>query len=196
MKMFLIRVGVIFLLAAGAGLVRARNLTWIPDVEKIKQERQRKGELHGKLRETAGITLERFQELIAAGAVVIDARPAAAFAEGHLALDSFPPVLNVPPDEVDANFERLSELVGLPLVLYCTSNECDMAEEIYSVLQQWGFTDIWIYFPGYEGIQNAKLPTATGPDTWTGSEEQPPQDESSTGETPSDEPPTEGEGEP
>ena len=182
MKMFLLRIGVIVLLATGAGLVRARHLTWIPDVQKVIDDRNEEIERHNTLRERAGITLDRFKELINEGAVVIDARPHDSFEEGHLALETYPPVLNIPPDEIDANYERLSELIGLPLVLYCTSDKCDMAEEIFPILQGWGFTDIWIFFPGYAGILEAKLPTTTGPDTWQGFEAQHSEDESAAEE--------------
>ena len=185
---FILHIGVIVLLATSAGLIRARGMPWIPDVEKL-QEKQRR---HQTLRDTAGISLERFQDLIGQGAVVIDARPREAYEEGHLRIDGIPAVINIPPDEIDANLNRLYDLAGLPVVLYCTSNECDMAEELYPILQQYGFTEIWIYFPGYAGILEAKLPTVAGPDSWVGYEEpmmnedQPPNDDGSADLEPAD----------
>jgi hypothetical protein len=77
-------------------------------------------------------------------------------------------VLNVPPTEIEAHADRLMQLAAFPVVLYCASNTCDDAEELYAALQQFGFTDIHIYFPGWEGILEAGLRTTTGPDTWTG----------------------------
>ncbi len=166
------RIVVILVLAAGAGFLRARELPWVPDLEELEQ----KQELHQELRATAGITLERFRTLIEQGAVVIDARPAEAFEEGHLDTGGFPPVLNVPPGALDQNIDRLMELQGYPIVLYCTSEICDYAEELYAGLTHYGFFDMKIYFPGWEGILAAGLPTTTGPDTWTGFD-QPPGDD-------------------
>lgn len=162
MAKFALRAGVIVLLATGAGLIRARNLPWIPDVESLKKRQ----ELHQTLRREAGVSLERFLELIEQGAVVIDARPRDAFEEQRLRLDHYPPVINIPPDEIDEKLDLLEDFVGLPVVLYCTSNECDMAEDLYPLLQARGFTDIWIFFPGFAGILEAGLPTASGPELW------------------------------
>jgi rhodanese-related sulfurtransferase len=160
----LVRILVVIGISAGAGYFRARDLPWVPDTQAL----QAKEDLHEVLRTTHNITLERFLTLIQEGAVVIDARSAEAYAEGHLAIDCEPPVLNVPADEIDAHVTRLMDLQGLPVVLYCTSESCDYAEELYAALQQFGFVDIWIYFPGWEGIVEAGLKTATGPDTWRG----------------------------
>lgn len=160
----LVRILVIVGISAGASYIRARDLPWIPDVAALRAAQ----ELHEKLRATAGVTLEELLSLIDQGAVVIDARSQAEFEEGHLAIEGDPPVLNVPADEVDAHVERLVQLQGVPVVLYCESNTCDYAEELYAALQQFGFVDIWIYFPGWEGIVEAGLKTATGPDNWTG----------------------------
>jgi rhodanese-related sulfurtransferase len=161
----LVRILIIVGVAAEAGYIRARNLPWVPDVEAIQQQEN----LHKWLRENRGLTLEQFQNRIAEGWLVIDARPADAFANGHLYTGSVPPVLNVPPDEIYNNVERLTQpgLAGMPVALYCTSITCDYAEELYTGMQSLGFFDIWIYFPGWEGIVEAGLETETGPDTWT-----------------------------
>jgi rhodanese-related sulfurtransferase len=164
MRASLIRVLVIVVTAVAAGLIRAKDLPWVPDLKALQAKEQR----HKTLRETIGISLERMLELVEQGAVVIDARPRQAYEEGHLLLHTEPPVLNVPADAVDEHAVRLTDLVGLPVVLYCTSETCDYAEELYAALQGFGFTDIWIYFPGWEGIVEAGLETTTGPDTWTG----------------------------
>jgi len=160
----LIRILVIVAVSAGASYIRARNLPWIPDVVAIKA----KEELHETLHASIGVSLEEFLALIEQGAVVIDARSQAEFEQGHLAIDCDPPVLNVPAEEIDEHVERLIELQGAPVVLYCASDTCDDAEELYATFQQLGFVDIWIYFPGWKGIVEAGLKTAIGPDTWTG----------------------------
>ena len=141
----------------------------MPDLTSLEAQK----ELHQTLRETVGVTLKRMLDLIDQGAVVIDARPREAFEEGHLLLRCEPPVLNVPAEEIEAHVARLMDLQGLPVVLYCTSNSCDYAEDLYVALEEYGFTDIWIYFPGWAGIVEAGLETATGPDLWRGFSDDP-----------------------
>jgi rhodanese-related sulfurtransferase len=164
MRRSLIRILVVVAVAVGAGLIRAKNLPWVPDLTTLKAQK----DLHQTLRQTVGVSLEEMLDLIDQGAVVIDARPREAYEQGHLLLHCDPPVLNVPAEEIDAHVTRLMDLLGLPVVLYCTSESCDYAEDLLVALQEYGFTDIRIYFPGWEGILKAGLETATGPDTWTG----------------------------
>lgn len=164
------RILVILGVSAGAavGYVSARRLEWFPDPEKIKEQ----VELRDWIRTNRAISLEQFLAKLELGAIVIDARPASDYEEGHLALGPGcdPPVLNVPAEEIDAHLNRLTPLLelGWPVLLYCASETCEYAEELYTGLEQTGFTDIWIYFPGWEGILDAGLPTTSGPDTWTG----------------------------
>lgn len=164
------RILVILGVSAGAaiGYVSARGLEWFPDAEMIKEEVA----LRDWIRTNRAISLEQFLAKLELGAIVIDARPASDYEEGHLAVGPGydPPVLNVPAEEIDAHFNRLTPLLelGWPVVLYCASETCEYAEELYTGLRQIGFADIWIYFPGWEGILDAGLPTTSGPDTWTG----------------------------
>jgi len=178
MRVFLLRLCIIVFVAAGAGLIRAKHMPWIMDVEALKLKEAQ----HATLRESAGVSLERMLELIDEGAVIIDARPREAYEEGHLHLNSEPPVLNVPPDEIDAHMDRLMEVLGAPLVVYCTSNECDIAEELCIILEAYGFTDIWIYFPGFAGIEEAGLPVAAGADFWTSFYDEPNDPDDAAGE--------------
>ena len=164
MERSLVRILVILVLAAGAGIIRARDLDWRVNVTAVKAEKDK----HQQLRETVGITLDEFKSLIDQGALVIDARPAAAYEDGHLDTGYAPPVLNVPADELGANIERLMQFQGYPIVLYCTSLTCDYAEDLYIEMEAYGFHGMKIFFPGWEGIKEAGLPTATGPDTWSG----------------------------
>ena len=73
MERSLVRILVILVLAAGAGIIRARDLDWRVNVTAVKAEKDK----HQQLRETVGITLDEFKSLIDQGALVIDARPAA-----------------------------------------------------------------------------------------------------------------------
>ncbi len=161
-----LRVLIIVAVAVGAGYVRARNLPWVPNREALEEKK----ETHAWLRENRGVTLEQLYEKVNMGGVVIDARPAELFAEGHLGIQCDPPVLNVPPDEIDAHIDRLLELqqYTATVVLYCTSLDCDFAEDLWVAMQDLGFFDVWIYFPGWDGMVKAGVPVATGVDTWQG----------------------------
>lgn len=158
-------------LAAAGVYVQARGLSWRTDVDALARKLERRaqvGNRRAELRASAGVSLEQFRALIDAGAVVIDARPRTEFEKGHLSIPSFPPVLNVEPDQVDQHLERLFQLQGQPIVLYCTSETCDLAEELYIALEALGFTDMKIYFGGWEGLLAAGMPTESGPDEWAG----------------------------
>ena len=167
----LARILVIFGAACGVAAVYVgfRALPWTPDIEKIETEQS----LHAWLRANRGVTLQELLDLIDQGAVVVDARARQAYEQGHLAIDCDVPVLNVPADDIDAHVNRLVQLQGLPIVLYCSSLTCDYAEELYLTLQEYGFVDIWIFFPGWAGIQEAGLPTTSGPDRWAGYDDGP-----------------------
>jgi len=161
------RIFVIVAVSAGvaAGYITTKGLPWVPDLEALEATE----ELHQTLRATAGISTEEFTSLVKqCMVVVIDARPVEAFEQGHLQIDCEPPVLNVPFETVHEQIDRLMPLMGCTIILYCTSETCDYAEDLYAELQQYGFMDMRIFFPGWDGIQAAGLSTGTGPDTWAG----------------------------
>ncbi len=151
----------------------ARGLSWTTDAAALEKKLERGDAVqqrHAELRATVGVTLEEFVSLIDAGAVVIDARPREEFEKAHLSIESYPPVLNVEPERIDQHLERLFSLQGQTIVLYCTSLTCELAEELYIAMESYGFSGMKIYFDGWEGIVEAQLPTASGPDVWTGYE--------------------------
>lgn len=169
------RILALLLLSAAAAAVHVplRGLSWKPDVAAIEKKqvlRSHVNERHAELRRTVGIDLDAFKELIDAGAVVIDARPRSDYEKQHLSISSYPPVLNVEPEHVDQNLDRLYQLQGQPIVLYCTAPDCELAEELYVAMESFGLSGMKIYFPGWEGILAAGLPTESGPDEWTGYE--------------------------
>jgi rhodanese-related sulfurtransferase len=145
-------------LAISAGHALVRHVAWVPDLD-----------TRDEFRAAVGVGLDQFLRLIDEGAVVIDTRPASAFAEGHLAAVQTL-VLNVPADDFDAHLPRLRELHGCPLVLYCSSAACDLSEEVYAALIDAGFdpAGLFIYFPGWEGIVEAGLETAVGRESAAG----------------------------
>jgi len=144
--------------AAGLGYARFRGLPLAPDVRQIQHQQ---GERQAWTARTA-ISLEEFVRHYETGGLVIDARHRDLFVQGHL---NAPSIMNIPADEADYHVERVLPYQGGVIVLYCSSETCEDAERLWNVLKNYGFGDeVRVYHPGWEGIQAAKLPTATGPD--------------------------------
>ena len=120
---------------------------------------------------TPAIELEEFKSLLSRGVIVVDARSRTDFEQGHLLVETEPPVLNLPANEFNSvqvnRLMQAQQQTGYPIVLYCSSRECEDAEYLYRQLAPFGFQELKIYSAGWRGIQDAGLPTATGPDTWT-----------------------------
>jgi len=174
----LLRVAILLAVSTALGVASARyhDLPWVPDVERVRQrlrEEKRKQAAFEQLRRTVGLTLDELREQIARGAVIIDARDRDSFEEAHLAVPYEPPVLNIPPDDpLEAHLDRLMQLQGYPLVLYCNSETCDLAEELYLDLKKAGLLDLFaevrIFFPGWAVLKETGLPKTRGPDEWRG----------------------------
>lgn len=174
--------------AAGLGYAAAfSKLPWVPSQKQLDKEakaRERQSDVDGRpdIRELAAITLERFQELIAQGAIVVDARSSEQFEEAHL---DAPTIINVSPDEDFVNIERLGpeQVDGpqgpRPIVIYCNSEDCNLSEAVYVELEAfYGYgtpqddepaagAPLYIYLPGWDGITRAGLATVGGEGRWT-----------------------------
>lgn len=151
--------------AVGLGSAAVRRLPFVPNVEAIQKSEQ----TQSWLRAHAGLTLAEFKEHYESGGLVIDARSPEEFAKGHL---DAPLILNIPPDDLAGRGDILMSFLGQPIVLYCTSNECDLAEQLWEGLEAYGLTAqtippaARIYFPGWQdGILPNNLPTRQGATT-------------------------------
>lgn len=166
----LIRIATIILvstaIAAGfnAGRTDGKGISWITNVN----ERTEEGKAIQQAKAEPGATLD---ELIDAAqncaAVVIDSRDPEAFQKGHLAIDAscYPGIINLH----DANVHEVAPLAldylfGRQIILYCTSETCDLAERVAYALEGYGISrqNMSVFRPGWEGIQQAKLATAQG----------------------------------
>lgn len=186
--------------ALGTGWAALKDMPWAVDVEAVKirmagekkkqeliaevvgDEDQTEDDLRQTIRKEASITLDELRAYIEQGAVIIDARGREKYEREHLYVGYQPPVLNVPEDQIEQNLPRLLELMGLPMVLYCNSAQCDLAEDLYLVLRGAGVTDVSevkIFVPGWEGLEKSDLPKTSGPDDWRGFDAEP--DESAGG---------------
>jgi len=145
--------------ALGLGYARYRGLPLIPDLQALAQEQDARALW---VQQTA-IELEEFRQHYETGGLVIDARPGDAFEKSHLDALS---IMNIPADEAADGYhiDRVLPYQGQPIVLYCASADCESAEILWNVLVQYGFYDVRVYHPGFEGIEKEGLPTVAGPD--------------------------------
>ncbi len=165
----LVRLLLLVLIAAGVGIAfaRYRGLPFKPDPARIDTGNTRANppSQEAWVKATA-IDLASFRQHFESGSLVIDARSPEEFEKGHL---NAALVINVPGDADDVNVvvnRRLLGCTGQPIVLYCSSGTCDASQNLWNVLQGFGFgPEVRIYHPGWEQMEKDGLPVATGPDT-------------------------------
>jgi len=154
----------ILVLLAGATLIgvgygRYRQIPLVPDVQQIKEERDQRAIWV----QQTGIDLADFVRHYQAGRLVIDARAPEAFEEGHL---DAPLIMNIPAEAAHDCLHRALSFIGTPIVIYCSSADCESAQELWDDMRSWAFPPetLRVFHPGWIGIQEAKLPIARGPD--------------------------------
>jgi rhodanese-related sulfurtransferase len=153
MMITLTRILIVLVLATAAGWIYAVaifRLELIPDVAKLEQFR--------KDHEVSAEQLIKHAERLG---LVIDARKRDEFLKGHL---NAPMIANVAPNEAAEKFDLLRVFEGQDVVLYCTGENCEMAEDVMKEIEDLGmnFASMRIYFPGWDGILKNNLPIATG----------------------------------
>lgn len=160
-------------LAAAAVHAQWRGLRWTSEM--TAAEYRARLERARVIKSERTIGLDEFKRLVASGAAVIDARDAASFEESHLDAEALGGLvtLHVVPETAAAQVDRLQSLLSFTdtILLYCNSVECDLSEELYIELENLGylqgdFPRVRIYRDGWVGIEQAGLPTRSGPDDW------------------------------
>lgn len=106
------------------------------------------------------ITLEEAEELfVQSQAIFVDSRPRLQYLEGHIL-----GAINIPYDE----FNEAEVLKGgqlsfdKTLVVYCDASECQSSLALSKALNKMGFTEIMIFFGGWEEWKKRGLPTESG----------------------------------
>lgn len=86
-------------------------------------------------------------------ALIIDARSAEQFAEGHVE-----GAINVPADEMELYTEKhLRKLdPNQLLIIYCSSSLCHSSDMLYEYLQSQGFTNMRVFAPGWLVLGSTK----------------------------------------
>ena len=146
--------------AVGVGYAHYRGLPLTPNLQQIEVQKDQ----HQQWVEDNSIGLDEFVRHFEMGGLVLDARPRGAYEQGHLDAHQ---IMNIPADEaVDGyHIERVLPYQCQPIVLYCSSELCDSAEALWTVLHTYGFYEVRVYQPGYDGIEAEGLPTVAGSDT-------------------------------
>jgi len=107
----------------------------------------------------APASLAQVQEMVAAGAVLIDARSPELFAEGHL-----PGARSLPLAEMTSGLEVLRRDVPLNAVIvtYCNGFGCPDSFDLGVALLQAGWRDVRVFEGGFPEWRDAGLPVEQG----------------------------------
>ncbi len=79
-------------------------------------------------------------------AVLVDARPAADYARGHL-----PGAVSVPVDDPERGLARLPADKSVPLVIYCVDEACEWRKQVTVAATSAGYTNLYVYPEGISG---------------------------------------------
>ncbi len=107
-----------------------------------------------------GVGLAEARDAFESGsALFLDARPPGEYAESHL-----PGALNLPPREFDDYFAQVVERVeeAERLIIYCEGVECSDAIEVAERLIEFGFSEVYVFEPGWRAWVDAGGPSAEG----------------------------------
>ena len=140
-------------LALVAGLVsnrlRAQPLAW-------KQDWTHHVETATKDLGVPVATLEQARKISQAQThIILDARPPADFAAGHI-----PGAFNVPSAQIAAYLPQVAPLLtpAQPVMTYCSGQSCDESLLLSKHLLQNGFTNVVLFAGGWTEWSAAKLP--------------------------------------
>ncbi|MDT8441806.1 MAG: rhodanese-like domain-containing protein [Desulfuromonadales bacterium] len=105
------------------------------------------------------VLLDEARDLLAAGALPVDARTPETFAAGHL-----PGAVSVPLAEAEAAIDRLLQSTprALPLVVYCGGYGCTDSFDLALLLIERGYRDVRVFEGGFPAWRAAGLAVAGG----------------------------------
>jgi rhodanese-related sulfurtransferase len=105
------------------------------------------------------VLLAEVRDLAAAGALPVDARDGALYADGHL-----PAAVSLPLAEADALMERFRQQVAAErtLILYCNGYGCPDSFDLGLRLISEGYRDVRVFEGGFPEWRDAGLPVVKG----------------------------------
>jgi rhodanese-related sulfurtransferase len=92
-------------------------------------------------------------------ALILDARAASLYREGHI-----PGALNLPREDFAKDYGRLSSTLDAhkdkPIAVYCSGADCHDSKLVASALVSLGFSQVRVFTGGWQGWTEANLPIA------------------------------------
>lgn len=87
--------------------------------------------------------------------LVLDARPVADYDAGHI-----PGAMSLPHSRLDEAYPQIAPLLSadLPVLVYCSGDECDESFLLSVYLREQGFTNVTLFVSGFLGWKEAGLP--------------------------------------
>lgn len=135
--------------AAGFNAVRPNGLPWRGDpVNDVVEKARAAG--------VKTIDADEARRIIDAGEhLVLDARPASKYHEGHL-----PGALSLPAESVAESYGDVAALVApdVPILVYCTGALCDESLQVAEFLRQQGCENVTLFLDGFDAWHAAGLP--------------------------------------
>lgn len=138
-------------LVAGTALqlVRAKPLPWRQNWSAAVAEA-------AKLAGIPVVGVEQARAIVEGGAhIILDARPPADFAAGHL-----PGSFSVPSEQMDKYLPQVLPMLtpAQPVLTYCSGHQCDESVKLSRHLIDNGFTNVVLFQGGWADWSAAKLP--------------------------------------
>lgn len=102
------------------------------------------------------ISLAEMKRLFDEGtAIILDARDAAEYAEGHI-----PGAINIPYDRIPEYFDILNSQVPMDahVVVYCRSLTCDFSDQLATELKIIGYQNVSVFSGGWDQWTTAGYP--------------------------------------
>ena len=106
------------------------------------------------------LELGEFKPLVDGGdALILDARPAPFYAQGHI-----PGALNLSRDDFAHDYRVVSKKLDTshdrPVIVYCSGGACHDSKLVASALLSLGFSNVRVFTGGWEEWTQANLPVA------------------------------------
>jgi len=115
-----------------------------------------------KIAPAATVELEEFRSaVVSRSAIILDARPSAFFAQGHV-----PGALNLARDDFAHDYRGLDSVLkgaqDKPIIVYCGGGDCHDSRLVANALLTLGYGDVTVFTGGWEVWSASKLPISTG----------------------------------
>lgn len=120
-----------------------RGISWTPDETSIVENPV----LQEEIRNEHAISLERMRQIVEEQThIIIDARKEDDFHAGHI-----PGAVNYSEERIFDSIAELYEMYAMddPIVVYCTSEDCDEADITAEVLREAGYTEVLMFTDGW-----------------------------------------------